>query len=148
MKMKNLWSVLLLVCLFVMPSASWAGRAAHFRGVYEILSRVDSAMAPPFFLLDNDTLGVIWSKYANGPLPADLEKYRNEQAIIAGFSDRDLLFFGLEQGALIGPEYMAMRGGEGEQLELRTLPDGTYEMAAVEKGRISRYKLAAPRALP
>lgn len=144
---KWLLSLALALSFFGTPSA-WAGRAEPFKGIYDILSQQDRSTTQPIFLLDNDTLGNIWAKYAEGPLPADLEQYRNEPSIIAGFNNRDLLFFGLERGALIADGFLALQGGDGEQLELSRRPDGQYDMAVKEKGRITLYLLAAPRALP
>jgi hypothetical protein len=127
---------------------SWAGRADPFRGIYDILSETNMQDGQPFFLLDADTLGALWGRYGNGPLPADLEHLRNEPSIIAGFNNRELLFFGLEKGALIGNGYIALQGGDGEQLELRHRPDGKFDMATKEKGVVTVYLLAAPRPLP
>jgi hypothetical protein len=147
MKMKK-WILLALSFSVLVPSQVRAGRAAPFKGIYDILSQQDRSATQAIFLLDNDTLGSIWAKYAEGPLPADLEQYRNEQAIIAGFNNRDLLFFGLEKGALIADGFLALQGGDGERLELNRRSDGQYDMAVKEKGRITIYLLAAPRALP
>lgn len=145
--MKN-W-ILSLVAAFSLFGAcsAWAGRAEPFKGIYNIVWQQDRTATQPIFLLDNDTLGNIWAKYAEGPLPADLEQYRNEQSIIAGFNNRDLLFFGLERGALIADGFIALQGGDGEQLELARRPDGQYDMAVKERGRITLYLLAAPRPL-
>ena len=142
------WTLLALALSVFIPSQVWAGRAEPFKGIYDILSQHDRSATQAIFLLDNDTLGNIWAKYAEGPLPADLEQYRNEPSIIAGFNNRDLLFFGLERGALIADGFLALQGGDGEQLELNRRADGQYDMAVKEKGRITLYLLAAPRALP
>jgi hypothetical protein len=141
--------VLALVCLF--PLEAFASRAAPFKGWYEILSRSDRGAAPlerAYFLLDADILGAIWERYADGPLPEDLEQYRNEPSILAGFTNRSLIFLGLERGALIGNGYLAIHGGDGESLELRRRPDGRFDMAVKEGALTSIYLLAAPRAVP
>jgi hypothetical protein len=145
------WILSLIVAFTLALSISTeaqANRAAPFKGIYDIISQQDRAATQPIFLVDADTLGGIWAKYADGPLPADLEQYRHEPSIIAGFNNRDTLFFGLERGALILDGFMAMEGGDGDRLELSRRSDGQYDMAVKEKGRVTLYLLAAPRALP
>jgi hypothetical protein len=132
----------------LLPAGAFAGKAAAFKGVYPIISETEKALDAPFFLLDNDTLGVIWSKYAEGPLPADLEIYRNEQSILAGFSNRPIIFFGLERGAMVLPNYLSMEGGEGEKLEMRRRADGKMDMAVKEGRRITIYLLDTPSPVP
>lgn len=142
--MKNRILALALALGFLLPGGAWANRAEPFEGIYQIISQTDRSAAPPVFLLDADTLGNLWGRYAEGPLPADLEPYRQEPSIIAGFNNRDLIFFGLERGALIMDGFLAMDGGPGERLELRRRPDGQYDMGVSENGRVSVYLLAAP----
>lgn len=150
--MKSLKLFLALALMALLPMQAFAGRAAHFKGWYEILVQGNQPLTKQYFLLDNDTLGVIWAKYAEGPLPADLEKYREEPTILAGFTNRSMIYFGLERGALIADNYLAMPGGEGEKLELRRRPDGTFDMITIEvrpEGTLrTLYHLAAPRETP
>lgn len=142
------WKVFLAAFICLLPISALAGKSAPFKGVYPIISATEKTLDAPFFLFDNDTLGVIWGKYADGPLPADLEKYREEQTILAGFSNRSLLFLALERGALVTPNYLAVEGGEGEKLEMRRRPDGKMDMATKEAGRTTIYLLDAPGPVP
>jgi hypothetical protein len=145
-----------LICLLAVTyffGASYSAQAQNgdpFEGIYELLSREDrpAPNSPEYFLLDADTIGNIWAKYAEGPLPADLEKYRNEPGLLAGFTNRSLLFFTLERAALITPNFIAFDGGDGEKLELRKRADGKSDLAVLEKGVISVYLLGAQQALP
>lgn len=141
----------MVISLFLMASTgseAKANRADAFEGIYEILERRDLATkANPLFLLDADTLGNIWTKYANGKLPADLEKYRNEPSVIAGFSDRDTLFLTLEKNAFIANGYIALPGSDGNKLELRRAAGGQSDMAVEEAGKVTIYKLGPPQPL-
>jgi len=143
--------VSLIPALFLMTTfgvEAKAGRADAFEGIYEILERRDlAAKTNPLFLLDADTLGNIWTKYANGKLPADLEKYRNEPSIIAGFSDRETLFLTFEKNAFIANGYIALPGADGNKLELRRAAGGQSDMAVEEAGKVTIYKLGPPQPL-
>jgi hypothetical protein len=132
----------------LLPAGAFAGKAAAFKGVYPIISRTEQTLDRPYFLLENDTLGVIWGKYSEDPLPANLEVYRNELAILAKFSNRSILFFGLERGAMVLPNYLSMEGGEGEKLEMRRRADGKMDMAVKEGRRITIYLLDTPSPVP
>jgi hypothetical protein len=139
----------IVAALFFSPSAQ-AQKADAFEGLYEIVSRTDrpvASMSPEYFLLDADTLGNIWAKYAEGPLPADLEKYREEPSILAGFTNRPLIFLTLERTALVTPSYIALDGGQGERLELRKRPDGA-DLGVLEKNVVSIYSLNPAQPIP
>jgi len=147
MKLGKLILAFLALAILV-PAGAFARNAAAFKGVYPIISRTEQALDRPYFLLENETLGVIWSKYSEDPLPANLEVYRNEPAIFAKFSNRPIIFFGLERGAMVLPNYLSMGGGEGEKLEMRRRADGKMDMAVKEGRRTTIYLLDAPSPVP
>jgi hypothetical protein len=132
---------------------AWAGRADPFKGVYDILERKDTqagvvSLETPFFLFDADTLENIWAKYSNSPYPANLEPYRKEPSIIAGFSDRPTLYLNLEKSIFFGNGYISIPGDGNDRLEMRRRFTGEYDMAVREGNVLSMYVLAAPRPLP
>ncbi len=139
-----------LICGLFFSTFAQAQKADAFEGIYEIVSRTDrpaGANSPEYFLLDADTLGNIWSKYAEGPLPADLEQYRNEPSILAGFTNRPLIFLTLERAALVTPTYIALDGGQGERMELRKRADGA-DLGVLEKNVVSIYSLNPAQPIP
>lgn len=138
-------------CLQLFSANAIAQKADAFEGVYEIISRTDrpaGSFSPEYFLLDADTLGNIWARYADGPLPADLEKYRNEPSILAGFTNRPLIFLTFERSALVTPNYIALDGGDGERLELRSRGAQGADLGVLEKGVVSIYDLGPQQPLP
>lgn len=142
---------LICICIQFFSNQAHAQKADAFEGVFEIISRTDrpvSNFSPEYFLLDADTLGNIWARYAEGPLPADLEKYRNEPSILAGFTNRPLIFLTLERAALVTPNYIAFEGGEGERLELRLKGAQGADLGVLEKGVVSIYSLGPQQPLP
>jgi hypothetical protein len=148
--MKIINSFCLLLSLTALcPTLALGAKADPFKGKYQIVSEHDkSAADADYFLLDADTLGAIWAKYADTPLPPDLEKYRSEPSIIAGFTNRDLIFLTLEKGALIVNGYLSIEGGNGERLEIKKRPDGQSDMAVKEGNRVTLYVLSAPEPIP
>jgi len=142
-------TALLMAFAIFAPAAALANRAAPFKGLYEIQTESGRPLDhEAYFLLDAATLGEIWAKYASTPLPADLEPYRHEPSIIAGFTDRDVIFLVLERGALIGAGYLAFQNGDGEKLELRRRPDGRFDMAVSAGGPATFFLLSAPQQIP
>jgi hypothetical protein len=145
----------LLALLFVvaLPLNSFAAKATHLKGWYPIISQQNGAPAADepkteYFLVDTDTLAVIWDRYAGTALPADLESVKNEIAIITGFTNRDLIFLSLEKVTTVGSNFLAM-SGDKKQMELRRRPDGSgSDLATVVEGAISLYRLAPATATP
>jgi hypothetical protein len=138
---------LLLAWMLVMavPSMAEAGRADHFKGVYDILTPTyPENPGRHFMLVDTDTLANIWATYSKTELPADLVPFKEEPTIIVGFNDRDTLFLTFEKGALITPAYLSIMGAQGKQLELKRNGDGSYDAAVQEFGQVSKLHLAAP----
>lgn len=149
--MKNTIRTIYTALLFMMISISaHAFKASPFKGLYEVLSEKSSAqkhaMDKKYVVIDVDTLEGIWAKYADGPLPSDLEKYKDEPSILVGFTFRNTIFLSLERGAMIGDGYLSLRTDE-DVMELVRSPSG-YRLAVSEKGQLSVYELSTPGALP
>lgn len=141
-----------MMALLATPSLSWAGRAEHFKGWYEILAgaQQEDPQQPQrqFMLLDNDTLANIWARYSKDPLPENLQEIKEEPTIIVAFTDRNVLFLTLERGSTIGPDFLSISGAGTNQLEMKRAADGSYDMAMIVAGELHRTKLAAPVADP
>jgi len=88
---------------------------------------------------------VIWAKYAEGPLPENLEHLRNEPTIMARFTNRMQYFFGLEGGALIGNSYIVMEDSNRDRFELMRRPDGNWDLAVKVGERLTIYSLGPPQ---
>jgi hypothetical protein len=150
---KNLGLLVFLGLFLAWPLEGFAQRAVAFKGWYEILRSgptPQESLLPQrkeYFLLDADTLGVIWARYARDPLPADLEHLRNEPTVIAGFTDRDTLFLTLEANALVGDNFLALSGAE-KRLELARAPGGASSDLAVSDKGLTFFKLGPARAEP
>lgn len=142
---------LLLVALSLFISIqAWAGAADQFRGWYQVLSSTNSSaeQPKPYLLVDVDTMENIWLKYGDGgPLPKNLEPYRTESTILAGFTQKDFLILALERQALVSGDFMRIEGGGDRLMELKLT--GTGAIAGTrDNGQITRYQLAAPVANP
>ncbi|RYZ95733.1 MAG: hypothetical protein EOP11_24465 [Proteobacteria bacterium] len=138
---------LLLSWMLVMavPSMAHAQIAAHFKGTYEIIAPTyPQNPGRHYMLVDNDTLENIWATYADGPLPENLVPMKDDGTIILGFNDRNTLFLVLESQALVTPTYMALPGVEHKQMEMKRAADGTFDVAILEEGVITRLRTAAP----
>lgn len=151
--MKATKALFFIGVFFCATLSAFAGKADPYRGVYDILSRQDKGALEvpkeaPIFLFDTDTLGKLWEKYAEKPLPPNLEQYRNEPSILAGFSDRNTIFLALEKSIFFGNGYISIPGGDNDRLEMRRRPNGQFDMAVQEHNVVSIYVLAAPRAIP
>lgn len=137
----------LIAASIFLSQEAFAFKSSHFKGWYEVLSRKDLS-SKSYVLVDVDTLEILWGRYGEGPLPPDLEQYRNEPSILAGFTDRTLIFFLLERGALVSETYLALQGGGGDKFELKKRPDGKFDLGVRDKGHISLYLLDSPRESP
>lgn len=133
---------------FAFTSFAFAS-AEPFKGAFEIVSRREAAPAESrnperaFFSLDVDTLQRIWARYASGGFPADYEDLKNERALLIRFNERDLLFFTLEQSAVfIGGTFMGVSNGPDKRLELRSRPDGKFDLAVQEGKRVTFYVIS------
>ncbi len=142
---KFFWISLLFI--FLTPLAE-AGKATPFQGWYEILSIQDRAEKKEYFLLVADTLGNIWARFGEGPLPPDLEKYRHEPSILTGFTNRGFTLLNLERSALITENFLIVSGEGEDRLELARRPDGKFDMGTRQGKRISLYLLAPPKQIP
>lgn len=141
---------LVLAALLIFPVLSAeASPAQKFKGYYEVLSRRDlTPLEKHYVLVDADLLENIWSRWGEGPLPADLEPYRHEPAIFAAFTDRPLYFFLLERGAIVSDNYMAFSGGATDRFELKRRSDGNFDLGVRDNGNVSLYLLSPPREAP
>ena len=142
-----LCSAFVLSALIFSGATALAGNAAQFVGIYNIVSPPPQG-EPEYFLVDNDTLQVIWDRYAESTLPADLEPYKNELVILAGFTDRDFLILAFEEVSTIQPRYLKLLGSEDELIELYQRTDGRYDMGTRQAGQVQIYLLDAPVPLP
>ena len=152
--MNKFFTVIATMMVLVSSSNAFAYKSSVFKGWYEILSQTNSAEdvnVPPkkeYMLIDVDTLGNIWAKYGSGPLPKDLEQYRQEPSILAGFTNQNLLFLNLEKSALIADGYLSLAGTNGNALELQKKGNGQFDMATRDNGHVSRYLLSGPTEHP
>ncbi|MGE3261238.1 MAG: hypothetical protein AB7K68_05625 [Bacteriovoracia bacterium] len=136
--------LLAIACSFLFFSVTdaHAFKSSHFKGSYQIISEGGLALAERQFVsIDVDTLEVMWSRYASGSFPANLEDLRLEPTLLIRFTGRDTNFFALEQNALIVPNYMSLRS-EDKQFEIRTRADGKYDMAVTEKNTSTLYLIS------
>jgi hypothetical protein len=137
---KLLLGFLSVLCL-LSASHAWAFKSDPFKGAYQIISQTDlrpQASERNFVNIDVDALEIMWARYASSSFPADLEDLRREPAIIVKFTNRDLLFFTLEANALIGNNFMSLRGDDS-QVEIQLRPDGQYDLGVIEKGKKTLY---------
>lgn len=149
MKRKWIFVICLMASMFLGASTTFAAGAAQFKGWYKVISRTDvSIQSDQYLMVDVDTLANIWAKYADGPLPPDLEKYREESTVLAAFTDRKLYFLGFEKAFLVGNDYIAMDGNDGDRLELKRRPDQKYDMGVRDGGKVSLYLLNTPQEEP
>lgn len=130
-----------------------AYKADPFKGWYKVLSKTNSEVSiraddPQYMLIDVDTLGGIWAKYADGPLPPDLEPYREEPTILAAFTDRETVFLTFEKNAMIANGYLAIQGSGTNMMELGLRGDNNYNLGVRDNDVVSRYLLAAPTPRP
>lgn len=130
----------LLLCLALFaPVSSFAAQFAHLNGWYEILS--PSSDPKEYFLFDNDTVGNIWERRADGPLPADLESVRNEPAVLVHFTSTKFLIFTLEGYGLETPGYFGLTDGGNMKFELRNQGNGTFNAVTLDRSGINRFVL-------
>lgn len=128
--------VLTLAISFSSGAEAWAGVADRFVGWYRLDSvvRLDEL---GYMLLDNDKLGVLWDRYADTPLPEDLEKYREEMSIIAGFTHQDYLVLTFEALATVTDRYLRIVGEGNELFEIYQRDDGQY-LVGYRQGPVTR----------
>lgn len=146
-KSRSIFSVFLMVTLFMSSLDAFAYRADRFKGWYPILSRTDKANEPAdprqkeYMLLDVDTLENIWTKYGDGKLPPDLVPIRGEPSIIVGFTNRKTLFLTLEKNVMQNDTYLAIRSSNGNTFEISLRADGNADMAVRDNNQVSIYLL-------
>lgn len=137
--------LLALVASFALFSAgqAYAFKSDHFKGSYQVISQDNAPVTGPrqFVSLDVDRLEVMWSRYASGAFPADLEPLRSEPTMLIRFTGRNTTFFTLEGNALITATYMSVRTEDG-QYEMRLRPDGKFDVAVTEKDVTTFYVFA------
>lgn len=141
--------VKLFICalaIAIIPAAGEASEASRFVGWYHILAPAQPKKE--YLLIDTGTLLEIWNKYASSPLPEDLQKYKDEPTILAGFTNRDFLILCFEQTAVVADRYLSVGGGQGDQLDLYRRDDGSFDMATKQNGNVDRYLLASPAPNP
>lgn len=147
-------TILVILLGFFISIQSWAYKADPFKGWYQILSGMTQPSEKlqmdekKYMFIDSDLLKNIWTKYADGPLPKDLEEYKDEPSILVAFTHRDTLFLSLERGALFGNGYLAIQGSGNNMMELARKPDANFDLGLRENNQISRYLLAPPTEQP
>lgn len=144
--MTKLLSALFLTSFFLLTPSAHAFRADHFKGIYEVLGEQSNPTAgedKKYVICDVDTVANIWAKYANGDLPADLVKIKNEPSILLGFTFRNGLFFNLEAAALVGENLLAMPGGKNDTMQLKRINDDSYELGVRIDNVVTFYNLGA-----
>jgi hypothetical protein len=112
--------------------------------MYLELKRADGQVDPlrrDYMIVDVDTLGGIWEKHSNRPLPPDLEPYREEPSILVTFTDRDTQFLTFERSAMIGATFLAISGSDNDRMELSKRADGGYDLGIREKNAVTLYNL-------
>ncbi len=139
-------AILVLLVSFLLPLPANAFRASHFKGLYQVTG--EHRGDPKYVVVDVDTVGNIWAKWANGDLPADLEPIRQEPSILLGFTFRDGLFFNLERSALVGADSLAMPGNKTDTMQLSRKPNGTYELGVRIDNVVTFYDLGPKQDLP
>jgi hypothetical protein len=146
--MNRIFALLSIALTLTLAPQARAGKAEQFKGVYPILSEspnppgLDNPPQPKVMVCDNDTVGNIWARWADGPLPQDLVPLKDHQSILVGFNFRDTLLFTLEENALVGPDFMQVPGTNGKEMEIRRRPDGNYDVAVQDNGLI--YYVVGP----
>jgi len=149
--MKLLFRILVSLSLFLSAPHAHAFKADHFKGLYEVISEqgiLPGRADKKYVLCDVDTVGNIWAKYAEGELPADLVKIKDEPSILVGFTFRTGLFFNLEANALIGGESLAMPGPGTNTLQLKRKNDGNYELGMRIDNVVTFFNLGVKEPLP
>jgi hypothetical protein len=136
---KFLFAVLCAFPLFA--GNAFAFKATPFKGAYQIVSQsAPAALDRQLMSIDVDTLEVMWAKYASGPFPTNLEDIKNEGTILVHFGNRDTSFFTLEANCMISANYMSIHDDD-KDMEIRTRPDGNYDLAVTEKNVTAFYVL-------
>lgn len=124
-----------------------AHRADPFKGWYKVLTKTN-AEDSQYVFVDVDTLGGIWQKYGEGPMPPSWEPHKDEPSILVAFTDRDTIFLALEKNSVIANGYLALQGAGTDILELGKRPDNNYNMGVKDNEVVSRYLLAPPTTSP
>ncbi len=140
--------IFFVVLMMFVSVDSWASRASHFRGWYEVLSGGPSDGQKHFMLVEVDTLGKIWDRYIEDKFPPEFEDQRDVPFLLVGFTFREILAFTPEANALITDDFLAVPGGGSDRMELKRRADGQYDMAARQNGSVSQYLMAAPTEEP
>lgn len=139
--MKKFFLALVFAGLFFSFSDAWAFKSSAFKGSYQVLSaQGPAALDRQFLSFDVDTLEVMWSRYASGSFPANLEDIRFEPTILVRFTNRDISFFTLEANCLVAGNYISIRSDDGG-LEMASRADGKFDLVVVEKNVATRYLL-------
>lgn len=144
-------SIFMLPLMLVLSSSAWAaGTAQPFVGWYHIVSERKDAQEKElgYLLVDRGTLQEIWDKYADSEMPADLQQYRNEMTILAGFTHREFLMLSFEAISMITDRYLRLQSGSERMLEIYRQDDGSYLLGTRENGVDNRYLMSAPTATP
>ena len=143
--MKIIALLTLIISSLFFSANSFAFKADAFKGVYPILSPADPDK-PSYLLVDTNTLEVIWSKYASGPLPNDLADIKNSPVIIAAITNTNIVFLSLESNSLVGTNFLHL-SGDGSTFELARQPNGQSQLGISQNGAISTYLLDVPSPL-
>ena len=142
-------ALLVLFLSLLLPVHAHAFRASHFKGLYEVTGEHSRAREDKkYVVVDVDTVGNIWAKWAEGDLPADYEPIRDEPSILVGFTFRGGLFFNLERTALVGDDSLAMPGSKTDTMQLTRKGDGTYELGVRLDNVVTFYNLGPKQSLP
>ncbi len=141
------WAI--LYCA-VWGASAYATPAQSFRGMYPLMEADGQPVTPDseYLIVDADILEIIWRKYAGGDLPPNLEQYRNEPSIIAGFTDREFVILSFEAFSMVTENYLRMTSGDEMRFEFFRQPDGTYLVGTIKEGSNNRYLTGSPLDLP
>lgn len=132
-----------LCCSVFAGAEASAASARHFVGAYRILTP-PPADGDQYLVVDNGTLLEIWTKYADSPLPPDLQQYKDEPTILAGFTNREFLILAFEAFSTILDRYLRIASGDSDLLELYRRDDGQFDSGTRWDGKVDRYLLAPP----
>lgn len=141
------WIALSLALWLIPVCPAGASPVQGFVGWYHLLAE-RNARSPQtqelgYLLIDYGTLADIWAKYADSPLPANLEQYRNEATILSGFTHRDFLMLSFEALSTVTERYLRVNSGNDMLLEIYRLDDGSY-FVGTRDGLVENRYLASP----
>ncbi len=134
-----------LLGIFLFAVNALAFKADGFKGIYPILSPTTPGI-DSYIIIDTNTLGILWSKYSTAPLPDDLASVKDEPAIIAAFTNRNLMFLTLESTAVVGTNFLHLLG-DNTEFELVRQANGQSNVGVAEDGNLSNYLLGVPSPL-